>query len=174
MASSTTSRLWSWPWSPSFLGGSTRAKFSIGTIWVVTQQPQHPSHHHHLVFLLGQIHMLRNMFCNTLLGTCFATLYFTEFSESMRNLIADDNVTSQFQELFCSFQLTVKYITKFSGKKQPCCSSFLDSSFSVLSTEVYFFSVWSHLNQCTEDFSGITYQKSGRKLMSQCLIPLWR
>lgn len=46
--------------------GSTRAKSSTGTSWVVTQQSQHHLHQHHFVFLLGQIHMLRNMFCNTL------------------------------------------------------------------------------------------------------------
>lgn len=46
--------------------GSTRAKSSIGTSWVVTQQSQHHLHHHHFVFLHGQIHMLRNMFCSTL------------------------------------------------------------------------------------------------------------
>lgn len=64
--------------------GSTRAKPSIRTGWVVTQPPQHHWHEQNFVVLLGQIHMLRSN---------FATPYCLWIWEKF---YSDDNVTSQF------------------------------------------------------------------------------
>lgn len=97
MASSTTSRLWSW--SPSFPGDLA----PLGQNPALGPAGWWHSNPNTIYITIILCFCMAKSICS---GTCFAAPYFTEFSESMTNLIADDNVTSQFQEFFCSFQLT--------------------------------------------------------------------